>query len=144
MSPKARLLSHLSNVDLSSNSRLFLALAGFVIKLFFEFDEEGHSNFYWTHTLWHAFLGLACAFLLPNRAYEVNKVSFAWNKNTRLNRANQKETNIDSNSIIQPYTSTNDNLISYYKSFGDPTFEPNAIWLTFFNWSETEVSPKFK
>lgn len=78
---------------------VLLATAGFVVKICFEFDDEHYSNFYWTHTLWHALLGLSCAFLLPDVAYDATKL----------------------------YNSNNDNLISYYKSFGDPTFEPNAL-----------------
>jgi hypothetical protein len=78
---------------------VFLAAAGFTVKIFFEFDDDDSSNFYWTHTLWHALLGLSCAFLLPDVAYDSTKL----------------------------YNSNNDNLISYYKSFGDPTFEPNSL-----------------
>lgn len=78
---------------------LTLAMAGFMTKIFFEFEDEGASNYYWTHTLWHALLGLACAFLLPEVAYDSAKL----------------------------YNSNSNNLISYYKSFDEPNFEPNAL-----------------
>jgi hypothetical protein len=78
---------------------LTLAAAGFVTKIVFEFEDEGASNYYYVHTIWHALLGLACAFLLPEVAYDSAKL----------------------------YNSNTNNLISYYKSFDPSDFEPNAL-----------------
>jgi len=72
------------------------AAGGFLAKLVFE--KEGHhpdGNYFWTHTLWHSCIGLSCAFLLPSINYEADK-------------------------LYNP----DPNLISYYKSFDEPHFEP--------------------
>jgi hypothetical protein len=77
---------------------LLFAAGGFLTKIIFEF-EGMHGNYYWTHTLWHAFLGLSCAFLLPDISYDSTKM----------------------------YNPDSNNLISYYKSFDEPNFEPNVL-----------------
>lgn len=77
---------------------LLFAAGGFLTKIIFEF-EGMDGNYYWTHTLWHAFLGLSCAFLLPDITYDATKM----------------------------YNPDSNNLISYYKSFDEPNFEPNEL-----------------
>jgi len=77
---------------------ILFAIGGFLTKVLFEF-EGMDGNYYWTHTLWHAFLGLSCAFLLPDISYDATKM----------------------------YNPDSNNLISYYKSFDEPNFEPSPV-----------------
>jgi hypothetical protein len=76
---------------------LLFAIAGGLVKILFEFDGPD-GNYFWTHSIWHACMGLSCAFLLPEVSYDATKM---FNPNSE------------------------NNLISYYKSFNE--VEPNDL-----------------